>query len=175
MEVTFDVDANGILNVKAKDKASGKESSIRIEASSGLTDADIKKMQEDAEVHAEEDAKKKMLVDEKNTAEMIIFSAEKSLKEYGDKVDASLKTSVEEKITAVRALKDSTDIDAIKKAVEELSAEMSKIGEAMSKQSANDPSNTSEQANPSATEEQPEEIRDAESTEAKDNETGEQK
>lgn len=170
VEVTFDVDANGILNVKAKDKASGKESSIRIEASSGLTDADIKKMQQDAEIHAEEDAKKKELVDEKNTAEMIIFSAEKSLKEYGDKVDASLKTAVEEKITALRTAKESTDISVIKKAVEELSAEMQKIGEAMSKAGVN------ENQNPTP-ETQSEEIKDAETTEAKENpeETGEQK
>ena len=117
VEVTFDVDANGILNVKAKDKASGKESSIRIEASSGLTDADIKKMQQDAEIHAEEDKIKKELVDEKNTAEMIIFSAEKSLKEYGDKVTPELKAGGEEKITAFRCLKESTDLNAIKKAV----------------------------------------------------------
>ena len=95
VEVTFDVDANGILNVKAMDKASGKVQSIRIEASSGLTDADIKKMQQDAEIHAEEDAKKKELVDVKNTAEMIIFTAEKSIKDYGDKVDAGMKTEIE--------------------------------------------------------------------------------
>lgn len=133
VEVTFDVDANGILNVKAKEKASGKEQTIRIEASSGLTDADIKKMQQDAEVHAEEDAKKKELVDEKNTAEMMIFSAEKSLKEYGDKIEVSLKTSVEEKITAVKTAKEGSDIDAIKTALEALTTEVSKIGEAMSK------------------------------------------
>ncbi len=155
VEVTFDVDANGILNVKAKDKASGKEQSIRIEASSGLSDADIKKMQQDAELHAEEDKKKKELVDEKNTAEMMIFTAEKSLKEYGDKVDASLKAGVEEKITAVKTAKDGTDIDAIKKALEALSAEMSKIGEAMQKAGVNENQNPTPEA-------QPDEIKDAE-------------
>jgi molecular chaperone DnaK len=157
VEVTFDVDANGILNVTAMEKTSGKKQTIRIEAASGLTDADIKKMQQDAELHAEEDAKKKELVDEKNTAEMIIFSAEKSLKEYGDKVDASLKAGVEEKITALRTAKESTDIAVIKKSVEELSAEMSKIGEAMAK-------NTPESATEGnqTPEEQPEEIKDAE-------------
>lgn len=163
VEVTFDVDANGILNVKAKDKASGKEQSIRIEAGSGLTDEDIKKMQQDAELHAEEDAKKKALVDEKNTAEMIAFSAEKSVKEYGDKVDATLKASVEEKITALRTAKDGTDIDVIKKSAEELSAEMSKIGEAMSKAGATPEAGTT-------AEPQSEEIKDAET-----NESGEQK
>ncbi len=133
VEVTFDVDANGILNVKAKDKASGKEQSIRIEASSGLSDADIKKMQQDAELHAEEDAKKKEVVDIKNTADMMIFTTEKSLKDYGDKVPADVKTSVEGKITALKTAKDGTDTDAIKKATTELSDELSKIGEAMSK------------------------------------------
>jgi molecular chaperone DnaK len=160
VEVTFDVDANGILNVKAKEKTSGKEQSIRIEAGSGLTDADIKKMQQDAEIHAEEDAKKKALVDEKNSAEMIMFSAEKSLKEYGDKVDATLKANVESKIAALKTAKEGTDIDAIKKAVEELSSEMSKIGEAMQKAGVN------ENANPTP-ETQSEEIKDAE---AKDSE-----
>ncbi len=133
VEVTFDVDANGILNVKAKDKASGKEQSIRIEASSGLTDADIKRMQDEALAHADEDAKKKELVDEKNTAEMMIFSAEKSLKEYGDKIDASLKTSVEEKITQVKTAKEGSDVSAIKTALEALTTEVSKIGEAIAK------------------------------------------
>ncbi len=156
IEVTFDVDANGILNVKAKDKASGKEQSIRIEASSGLTEAEIKKMREEAELHADEDAKKKELADEKNTAEMIIFSAEKSLKEYGDKVEATLKTSVEEKIASVRTAKEGTDISVIKTAIEALSTELSKIGEAMAKETP-----ATEQAE-TATEPQGEEIKDAE-------------
>lgn len=157
VEVTFDVDANGILNVKATDKASGKEQSVRIEAASGLSQEEIQKMKDDAEKNAGEDAKKKELVDEKNTAEMMIFSAEKSLKEYGDKIDAELKSSVEEKITALRTAKEGTDIDAIKKSAEKLSAEMSKIGEAMNKAGVND----SAQAN-TTPEEQPEEIKDAE-------------
>ncbi len=155
VEVTFDVDANGILNVKAKDKASGKEQSIRIEASSGLSDEDIKKMQQDAEDHAQEDAKKKELVDEKNTAEMAIFSAEKSVKEYGDKVTPEIKASIEEKIVAVKTAKEGTDIDAIKKSLEELTAELSKIGEAMSKEAP------ATDANPTP-ETQGEEIKDAE-------------
>ncbi len=163
VEVTFDVDANGILNVTAMEKTSGKKQTIRIEASSGLSDADIKKMQEDAEKHADEDAKKKALVDEKNTAEMMIFSAEKSLKEYGDKVDASLKTSVEEKMAAVRTAKEGTDIDAIKKSLEALSAEMSKIGEAMSKANAE-----AQSENPTS-EPQAEEVRDAEVNEGGEN------
>ena len=162
VEVTFDVDANGILNVKAKEKASGKEQTIRIEASSGLTDEDIKKMQQDAETHAEEDSKKKALVDEKNTAEMMIFSAEKSLKEYGDKVDAELKASVEEKITLVKTAKEGSDIEAIKSALEALTTEVSKIGEAMSKAGVAPEEGTT--AEPQA-----EEIKDAEVKENSEN------
>jgi molecular chaperone DnaK len=139
VEVTFDVDANGILNVKAMDKASGKTQSIRIEASSGLKEEEIKKMQQDAEVHAEEDKKKKEIVDVKNTAEMIIYTAEKALKDAGDKVPADVRTNVEAKLTALRGVKDGTDSDAIKKATEELSSEMSKIGEAMQKAGAQTP------------------------------------
>lgn len=157
VEVTFDVDANGILNVKAKDKASGKEQSIRIEASSGLTEADIKKMKDEAESHAEEDAKKKELADEKNTADMMIFTAEKSLKEYGDKIDSSLKSSVEEKISGVKTAKEGNDIAIIKTSIEALSSEISKIGEFMSKQ--NDTPKGGENTTP---ENQEPEIKDAE-------------
>jgi molecular chaperone DnaK len=133
IEVSFDVDANGILNVTAKDKASGKTQSIKIEASSGLKEEDIKKMQADAEMHADEDKKKKENAEIKNSAEMIIYTAEKAVKDNGDKIPAELKDSVNAKITALRGVKDGTDGDAIKKATDELSAEMSKIGEAMSK------------------------------------------
>jgi len=159
VEVTFDVDANGILNVKAKDKASGKEQSIRIEASSGLTDADIKKMKDEAEAHAEEDAKKKELVDEKNTAEMMIFTAEKSLKEYGDKVPAETKTEVEEKIKAVKTAKEGSDLQAIKTSLEALTTELSKIGEIMNKANAEAGAQKTENPIP---EQQGEEIKDAE-------------
>ncbi len=155
IEVTFDVDANGILNVKAKDKASSKEQSIRIEAASGLTDADIKKMKEDAELHADEDAKKKALADEKNTAEMVIFTAEKSLKEYGEKVAPEIRKAVEDKVADVKTAKDSNDVEIIKKAIEALSAELSKIGEAMSKAGATDTKDTTPET-------QSEEIKDAE-------------
>jgi len=156
VEVTFDVDANGILNVKAMDKASGKVQSIRIEASSGLTDADIKKMRDEAEIHADEDAKKKELADIKNTAEMMIFTAEKSVKDYGDKVTPEIKTEIENKIASLKKEKEGADIETIKKATEELSTEMSKIGEAMSKAGA-----TTEGANPTPEAQEPE-IKDAE-------------
>ena len=136
IEVTFDVDANGILNVKAMDKASGKTQSIRIEASSGLKDEDIKKMQQDAELHAEEDKKKKETAEAKNTAEMILYTAEKALKDNEAKIPKELADGVNQKVTALRDVKDGVDAGAIKKATEELSNEMSKIGEAMSKAGA---------------------------------------
>jgi len=134
IEVTFDVDANGILNVTAKDKASGKEQSIRVEASSGLTDEEIEKMKQDADVHADEDKKKKEIIEVKNLAEQMAYTAEKALKDSADKIPEDIKISVEEKIKAVREVKDKDDIDAIKKASEELSTEMQKIGEHISKQ-----------------------------------------
>ncbi|MFT5280755.1 MAG: molecular chaperone DnaK [Flavobacteriaceae bacterium] len=132
VEVSFDVDANGILQVKAKDKASGKEQTIRIEASSGLSDEDIEKMKQDAEVNADADKKKKEDAEVKNNADMMVFSAEKSIKDYGEKVDASLKTEVEEKMKAVKDAKEG-DIDTLKAKTEELSSALSKIGEAMAK------------------------------------------
>src|ERR1035437_8894632 len=157
IEVAFDVDVNGILNVSAKDKASGKTQSIKIEASSGLKDEDIKKMQADAEVHAEEDKKKKENAEVKNTAEMIIYTAEKALKDNGDKIPAELKDSVNAKITALRGVKDGVDGEAIKKATEELSAEMSKIGEAMAKATPTEGGEA-----PKTPEEKGSEIKDAE-------------
>ena len=155
IEVSFDVDANGILNVTAKDKASGKSQSIKIEASSGLKEDEIKKMQADAELHAEEDKKKKETVDVKNTAEMTIYTAEKAVKDNEAKLPQDLKDGVNAKITALRGLKDGTDAEAIKKATEELSAEMSKIGEAIQKAGGETPP-------ASAPEEQPSEVKDAE-------------
>ena len=168
IEVAFDVDANGILNVAAKDKASGKSQSIRIEASSGLKEEDIKKMQADAELHAEEDKKKKENAEVKNTAEMIIYTAEKALKDNEEKIPADVKDGVNAKITALRGVKDGADGEAIKKATEELSAEMSKIGEAMAKAGATPQS-------PKTPEEQNPEVHDAEFKEKKEGEEGEVK
>lgn len=160
IEVTFDVDANGILNVKAQDKASGKEQSIRIEASSGLTEEEIKKMKEDAEIHAGEDAKKKELADAKNTAEMTIFTAEKAIKDYGDKISVEVKNEIESKIKNLKETKDKDDLDLIKKSTEELSSEISKIGEMMAKENENTKDGSSgENKTP---EEQNQEIKDAE-------------
>ena len=135
VEVTFDVDANGILNVKAKDKASGKEQSIRIEASSGLTPQDIEKMKKEAEAHGEEDKKKKEAVEARNIGEQLIYTAEKSLRDVGDKAPADLKLAVEAKISDLKKVKDGADVEAIKQATNALSTELQKIGEILYKQS----------------------------------------
>lgn len=137
VEVSFDVDANGILNVKAKDKASNKEQSIRIEASSGLSKEDIEKMKKDAETHEAEDKKKKEEVETRNVAEQMIYTAEKAVKDNKDKVSAEIIASVETKIAAAKTARDGSDIEAVKKSAEELSAELSKIGEEIQKASAN--------------------------------------
>ncbi|HYC34338.1 MAG TPA: molecular chaperone DnaK [Candidatus Paceibacterota bacterium] len=139
VEVTFDIDANGILAVKAKDKSTGKEQSIRIEASSGLSKDDIEKMQKDAEMHAADDEKKKQEIEVKNIADQLLYTAEKALKDNGEKLSADLKNAIEDKIKALKSTKDSNDIDAIKKATEELSTETSKIGEELAKQSQAQP------------------------------------
>lgn len=134
VEVTFDVDANGILNVKAKDKTSGKEQSIRIEASSGLTPDDIERMKKDAEMHAAEDEQKKVLADVKNTADMTIFTAEKSLQDHAAVIPEEVKTGVQAKIAEVRTAKEGSDKAAIEAKIHELSTEMQKIGEFINKQ-----------------------------------------
>ena len=131
VEVSFDVDANGILSVKAKDKTSGKEQSIRIEASSGLSKDEIARMQKDAEANASEDEKKKNLIDAKNTAEQLIYTAEKALKDNEGKVPEDIKTNVNAKIADVKKEKDSGTLESIKGATDALSTEMQKIGEAM--------------------------------------------
>lgn len=136
VEVTFDVDANGILNVKAKDKTSGKEQSIRIEASSGLSDEDIKRMQSDAEAHAEEDKKKMELIEAKNLGDQMVHTAEKSVKDAGDKITAELRKEIEDAVNDVKNARNGDSIETIKKASEILSDKMMKIGEAM--KTAND-------------------------------------
>lgn len=135
IEVTFDIDANGILKVTAKDKATNKEQTVTIKDAGGLSDEDIKRMQADAEVNAEEDKKKKELIDTKNEADHTIFSAEKSLKEYGDKLDEATKTDIQTKIDATKKAKEDANAnkEAIQKAVGELSEAMMKIGEIIMK------------------------------------------
>ena len=144
IEVTFDIDANGILNVKAKDKTTSKEQSIRIEASSGLSKDEIDRMQKEAEIHSEEDKKKREVVEVKNLAEQLVYTAEKSLKDAGDKVPADLKTAIEGKINNLKKEKDSGTPESIKKATEELSSELQKIGQYMSQQNQQQNTNQEE-------------------------------
>lgn len=131
VEVIFDVDSNGVLKVTAKDKSTGKEQSIRIEATSGLSDADIERMKQDAEMHAGEDAKKKDLIEARNLADQMIYTAEKALQDHKDAVPADVKSAVESAISALRGVKDSEAIDDIKTKTNTLSTEMQKIGTAM--------------------------------------------
>ncbi|MFA7216654.1 MAG: molecular chaperone DnaK [Candidatus Paceibacterota bacterium] len=167
VEVTFDVDANGILSVKAKDKATNKEQSIRIEARSSLSKEDIEKMQKDAEAHSADDKKKKDLVEAKNIAEQLVYTSEKSLKDAGDKVPADLKTTIETKISDLNKAKEGEDLELIKTTTESLSTELSKIGEIMNKASAEANKPEGEKAE----EKKDENVRDAEFEEKKDDES----
>jgi len=136
VEVSFDIDANGIVNVKAVDKASGKEQSITITASSGLSKEEIEKMQKDAEAHAEEDKKKKELIEAKNSADALIYSTEKSLAELGDKISEEIKKEVQEKLEELKKVKDGEDVEAIKKANDAVMQSAQKVGAEMYKQQA---------------------------------------
>jgi molecular chaperone DnaK len=134
IEVTFDIDANGIVSVQAKDKATGKEQQIRIQASGGLSQSDIEKMVKDAESHADEDKKRRELVEVRNQAEGLIHTTERTLKEGGDKVPAGERQAVEQAIAALKAVTSGDDIGAIKSKTEALAQVSMKIGEAMYKQ-----------------------------------------
>ena len=136
IEVAFDIDANGIVSVQAKDKATGKEQQIKIQAKSGLSDADIERMVKDAEANAEADKKRREAVESRNGLEALIHSTDKTLKENGDKVPAAEKAEVESAITAARGTLEGGDVDAIKSAAETLSQAAMKMGEALYKAQA---------------------------------------
>lgn len=131
IEVSFDVDASGIVTVSAKDRGTGKAQSIKITGNVGISKEEIEKMKKEAEMHAEEDKKKRETIEMKNQAEQLIYLNEKTLKENGDKVPAEIKKEVEEKIENLKKVKDGTDSEAIKKATDELMASMQKIGQAV--------------------------------------------
>jgi len=131
IEVTFDIDANGIVNVSAKDKQSGKEQTIRIQASGGLTEADIQRMVREAEAHAEDDKRRKELVEARNHADAAIYAAEKSLKEAEGRVPADVKSDVEQSVSALKDAMSGEDIQRIKQATERLSQAAARIAEAM--------------------------------------------
>jgi len=136
IEVTFDIDANGIVNVSAKDKATGKEQQIRIQASGGLSDEDIEKMVRDAEENAESDKKKRELVDARNQADSLVNETEKNIKEHGDKVEEADKKTIEKDIEELKKVKDGDDLDSIKSKTEGLVQSSLKLGEAIYKQSS---------------------------------------
>ncbi len=136
IEVAFDIDANGIVNVSAKDQATAKEQSIQITASSGLSQEEIERLVKDAEMHAEDDKKKKNLVEARNSADALIYSSEKSIKELGDKVDSDTKSKVEESIAALRKAMEGEDAEEIKRVSEELTQASHKLAEAMYQQAS---------------------------------------
>jgi molecular chaperone DnaK len=133
IEVTFDIDANGIVSVTAKDKATGKEQQIRIQASGGLSEADIQKMVKDAEAHATEDKKRRELIEARNQADALIHSTEKALGEHGDKVGGEEKTAIEAAAAALKEAVKADDVDAIKEKTNTLAQASMKLGEAMYK------------------------------------------
>jgi molecular chaperone DnaK len=146
VEVTFDIDANGILSVKAKDKTTGKEQSIRIEAASGLSEAEIEKMRKEADANAAQDAEKREIVEAQNVADQTVYAAEKALREHGDKVDDTVKTNVQSKIDALKTARNGSDKTAMQTATQELNTAMSAIGEAMQKaQPAEEPKKEGEE------------------------------
>ncbi len=174
IEVTFDIDASGILSVTAKDKATNKSQSIRIESSTGLSKDEIERMKKDAEMHAEEDKKKKELIEARNMADSLSYTTEKSMKDAGDKLTADEKKPVEEAITELNKVKNGDDLEAIKKATETLSQAAQKIGEKLYKaaqeaQAAKQPAGDAPKAEGGATTEAP---KDAEVEEEKKDETG---
>ena len=142
VEVTYDIDANGILNVKAVDKATNKEQKITISGSTGLSEDEVEKMKKDAEDHAEEDKKKKELIELQNLADTLIHTTEKALKDAGDKVTEEERKPIIEKMEALKGVKDGKDVEALKKASEELSEEIQKIGEKLYTQNDDNKDNT---------------------------------
>jgi len=134
IEVTFDIDANGIIHVHAKDKGTGKETSIRIESGSGLSEEEIEKMKKDAEANAESDKKQKEAIETKNRADALVYATEKSLKEHGDKVDEDTRKQIEESLAELKTAIEGGDTEAIKKAEEDLGQKSQKLGEEVYKQ-----------------------------------------
>ena len=160
VEVTFDIDSNGILNVSANDKATGKQQSIRIEASSGLTEDDIEKMKRDAEKHKKEDSEKKEFVDTLNQADHTIYQTEKQLEEMKDKISDDDKNSIQKKLEFLKKEKESKDVSKIKNALEDLNSTWAKASESIYKnsQNADTPNNPSEESKESSSKD---EVKDA--------------
>ena len=150
IEVTFDIDANGILNVSAKDKATGKEQSIRIEASSGLSEADIKRMKDEAAANAETDRKEKEKIDTINKADSMIFQTEKQLKEFGDKLPADKKAPIESALQELKDAHKAQDVNAINTAIEKLNTVFQAASQEMYNAQQQAGAQEGPQANPNA-------------------------
>jgi molecular chaperone DnaK len=152
VEVTFDIDANGILSVRARDKGTGKEQKITITSSSGLSKEEVDKMQKEAEAHAAEDIRRKEEAEARNNADTMAYQAEKTLRDNKDKIPAELNTEVEGKIAAVRTALQGTDIEAIKRATQELTEAMQKVGSKVYQQQppGGTPGGTGPEAGPEA-------------------------
>jgi molecular chaperone DnaK len=146
VEVTFDIDANGIVNVQAKDKATGKEQQIRIQASGGLSDADIERMVKEAQEHAAEDKKRRELVEARNHADTVIHTTERALREHGDKVSAEDRAAIESRLEELKAVKDGGDAKAIREKAEAVATASMKLGEAMYKAAQQEAASGSESA-----------------------------
>jgi molecular chaperone DnaK len=131
IEVTFDIDANGILSVKAHDKGTGREQKITITASSGLSKEEVERLQQEAEMHAAEDEKKRQEIEARNMADNLAYTAERTLREQGDKVPSELKEEIESKISEVKTALSGSDIDQINRTAQELSEAMQKLGAAV--------------------------------------------
>jgi molecular chaperone DnaK len=165
IEVTFDIDANGIVNVQAKDKGTGKEQQIRIQASGGLSEADIQKMVKDAEAHAEDDKKRKAQVEAKNHAEALVHSTEKTLAEHGSKVGEAERRAIENAMADLKEALKGDDADAITAKTNALAQASMKLGEAVYKQAAEQPAGG---ADGGGAEGKKEDVVDAEFTEVDD-------
>jgi molecular chaperone DnaK len=170
VEVTFDIDANGIVQVSAKDKGTGKEQQIRIQASGGLSESDIQKMVKDAEAHAEEDKKRKAEVEAKNHAEALVHTTEKTLAEHGSKIGEGDRRAIENAIADLKEALKGNDAEAISAKTNALAQASMKLGEAMYKQSEQQPGAGGDAAGPggSGTEAKKEDVVDAEFTEVDD-------
>jgi len=150
VEVTFDIDANGIVHVSAKDLGTGREQSIKITASSGLNEEEIKKMIKDAEAHAAEDKKRKELVEARNQLDALVYSTERSLKDYGGELDSGVKQNIESALEKARKAVESQDIQTIRSAIDELTRSSHKLAEAMYAKASQQQSSTRQQSEPSA-------------------------
>ena len=167
IEVTFDIDANGIVNVSAKDKGTGKEQKIQIQASGGLSEDEIKKMVKDAEANKESDKKKRDSVDSRNQADTMIHSTEKNLKEHGSKINETEKKAIETAISDLRNALKGTDAEEVKKKTQSLIQASMKLGEAVYKSQQKPDSNAAKNQNPKDMKEK-ENVVDAEVVDAKE-------